>query len=176
MTWGKLSSSSNKIVWWDCIWAVAGSEADGRSGTKNRILDTCREVSQKDVVLSFLFLQRVLRLQEDFAFWNPFIVYQIEVGLFCLEMIVSAFLAKYLPHLWRGLDRGCKRGRVQKFPVKAGIGLWNKPRKHRTGKACTFVKQRLLLLKSSEGKHSKKAAFSYGKPSEFAWKKPVFRV
>ena len=33
------------------------------------------------------------------------------------------FLAEHLPCLWRGLDQSHIKGRVQKFPVKAGIGL-----------------------------------------------------
>ena len=41
---------------------------------------------------------------------------------------------------------GVTYAKILDFGVKAGIGLLNNPRKHRTGKACTLVKQQLALL------------------------------
>jgi len=44
----------------------------------------------------------------------------------------------------------CRQGllnvKISDFGVKAGIGLLTNPQKHRTGKACTLLKEQLTLL------------------------------
>jgi hypothetical protein len=45
------------------------------------------------------------------------------------------------------LRQGLLNAKISDFGVKAGIGLLNNPQKHRTGKACTLVKEQLTLLR-----------------------------
>ena len=70
--------------------------------------------------------------------WNIIDVAQAD---FCFRPFGSG--ATNSPHRLRW---GLLYAKILDFGVKAGIGLLNNPRKHRTGKACTLVKQQLALL------------------------------
>jgi hypothetical protein len=60
---------------------------------------------------------------------------------FCFRSFRSE--ATYAPAACR---QGLLNAKILDFGVKAGIGLLNNPQKHRTGKACTLVKEQLTLL------------------------------